>query len=154
MWARQAEKLAAAGQQPSDSKRWTDAILERALDSQQPPDYDTARTLAWLLKYAVSTPSDEANTEAEVAWNELDSQLGLSIPHGSASSVAEVCDLGGEDVDNGPALQGTNRRTQPAATRPATVSQTLPQTLRARANYDPVKFQQAIQRFADSARTR
>ncbi len=153
IWSQQAASLTAVRQQQADRDRWADVILERALDSQHPPDYDTARTLAWLLKYTFTASNDPETSEAKAAWSELDNQLSLSIPHGSASSVAEVCDLGGEDADNGPALQGTSRRTQPAAPRPATVSQTLPQTLRARANYDPLKFQQAIQKLAESARS-
>jgi hypothetical protein len=149
-WSQQASVFASAHKQPLDSQRWADAILERALDSQHPPDYDTARTLAWLLKYTVTASNDQQTATAKAAWSELDRQLNLSIPHSAIASVAEVCDLGGEDAANGPALQ----RTQPATPRPATIAHSLPQSLRARANYDPAKFQQAMQKFAESAQSR
>lgn len=129
MFSTQAQALAKADGR-AEHGELVELILAHALDSERPPDYDTARTLAWLLHHALPVPGGDA----ELAWNELVGQLGLAIP----PRVDVV----------------KNASLEPAcgALTPEPIADNLPAALRPRAEFDPARFQAGLRRYVEASR--
>lgn len=138
LWQKQAQELTGRKLEQVEVDRLVVTLLEVALDPQNPPDYDTARSLAWLLRTALIDLGafDPAEpSPAQIAWQLLDEQLGLTVPPRGDSEVA------GNQIT----LTCPADPVQP-------IADALPQTLRPRANYNPTSFQSALRHFTASLR--
>lgn len=138
VWRDEAQRLTGRRLTPVEVERVVVTVLEEALDPARPPDYDTARSLAWLLRAAfidLGAFDPEAPSTAQVAWQMLDEQLGLSVPPRSDA------DASGDAIT----LACPANPVQP-------IADALPQTLRPRAEYDPGAFQSTLRQFAAAVR--
>jgi hypothetical protein len=137
IWDEQAGRLSDRKLTRVEVDRLVVTMLEEALDAARPPDYDTARSIAWLVRTAfidLEAFDPDEPSPAQLAWQMLDEQLGLSVPPRT-------------DV---PTTAGINL-TCPADP-PQPIVDALPETLRPRAQYDPAEFQSALRNFSRAVR--
>lgn len=136
-WLEQAGDVARRPLSQVDVDRVVVTVLGDARDAERPPDYDTARVMAWLLRTALADlgafDPDEPSP-AQLAWQDLEMQLGLKVP---------------ERVES-PASEGIRIACPAEPSQP--IIDTLPATLASRANYDPRLFQSNLRQFTELVR--
>jgi hypothetical protein len=137
IWEEQAQQLSDRKLTRVEVDRLVVTLLEEALDPARPPDYDTARSMAWLLRTALvdleAFDPAEPST-AQLAWQMLDEQLGLSVPPRADIPTTAGIELACPVVP------------------PQPIVDALAETLRPRANYDPAAFQDALRNFSRAVR--
>ncbi len=133
IWKAQAKEISAGRLERPQVEGLVTKVLEQSLDSTHPPDYDTARALAWLLRTALDDLGIAASDSSQAAWQALEDQLGLAIPPRSDA-----------------ALQRQSVELTCAVDSPEPIAALLTETLRRRAEYDPGRFQQSLSAYGQA----